>query len=390
MGLSYDKVGASATKSGLHEVLKRVNPNDHQELFCQVFPDVAGDPDYLSFIHCDGAGTKSIAAYLYYKETGDKKYFSRLAQDALVMNLDDIYCLGRPEHLVLANTLARNSHVISDEVIEEIIKGYKELALHLEQLKIPLLLSGGETADCGDIVRTLVVDATMSGRIKKSSLFKLSSIAPGDAIVGLASFGKSTYENCNNSGIGSNGLTLARHALLSTASTSQHPEVLNPYLDKQFSYCGKHAITDRPEILGTTIGDALSSPTRTYAPVLDKIYAEHFNDIKGVIHLTGGAHGKVLRFVSPCKIIKDSLFEPPPIFKLIQEGANISNEEMHRVFNMGQRMEIYCKPSIADQIINISKSFNIEAKVIGRVEVTTQDYPEVIIRKNDQEFSLSV
>jgi len=388
--LSYEKVGASATKSGLHQVLKRVNPNEVQNYFCQTIPDFSGDDNFLSFVHCDGAGTKSIAAYLYFKETGDGQFFKRLAADALIMNLDDVFCLGIPAQLTLANTIARNSHLISDDVIEKIIVGYKELADKLLTLGIPLSLSGGETADCGDIVRTLVIDATMAGRIKKSNLLKLNSVKPGNLIVGLASFGKANYEDTYNSGIGSNGLTLARHAILSKEAVLNYPEVINSALSEDYSYCGKYKITDSPLELGTTIGDALSSPTRTYSPVLKKMYEEYFAEIRGVVHLTGGAHGKVLRFIKPCTIVKDNLFTPPPIFKLIKDSTNIPDEEMYRVFNMGQRMEIYCEPAVANNLIQISESFGIAAQVIGRVEHSSKDTPEVKVKIENSEFTLAI
>lgn len=388
--LSYEGLGASATKDGLHKILDKVSDGHNQKYFCQLIEDFAFDKEYASFIHCDGAGTKTIIPYLHFKINKDPQYFSRLAEDAFVMNSDDVYCLGTPSFMTVANTIARNSQIIPDLAIEYIIKGYKEISAKLQNLGVPILLSGGETADCGDTVRTLVVDATMAGRIKKTDLINPEKIKAGDVIVGLASFGKATYEEHENSGIGSNGLTLARHALLSKEHAKEFPEILNNALSSTSSYVGPYHINDKPRELGTTIGDALSSPTRTYAPILSKIYEEHFNYIHGVIHLTGGAHGKVLRFIKNLRIIKDQLFEAPPIFKLINEAAQIEDKEMYRVFNMGQRMEIYCDQSVSQNIIDISQSFGVNAKIIGHVEDSKSLNSEVLIKNSSKEIKLGL
>ncbi len=388
--LSYEKVGASATKAGLHKILETINPNEKQKYFCQLIEDIAGDDNYLSFIHCDGAGTKSIISYLYYKETGDPTYFARLAEDSTVMNLDDIYCLGLPQKLTLANTIGRNSFLITDDILAQVIIGYQNFAKKLNELRIPITMSGGETADCGDIVRTLIVDSTIVGRIYKNNLLTLNSISDGDVIVALSSSGKSTYETSVNSGIGSNGLTLARHALLSKEATNKYPEVKDPNIDEASSYSGSYSVLDQPDNLGMTIGDALSSPTRTYAPILKDIYQHEFKNISGVVHLTGGAHGKVLRFIEPLKVVKDNLFTPPPIFDLIQKSANIPDKEMYRVFNMGQRMEIYCKKEAVKNIIEIASNYEVEAKAVGYVTKTDEQYPEVEIKTSNGTFNLKV
>lgn len=387
--LSYESVGASADKKGLHKILENLGATGIEKYFCKLSDDLSGDSNYKSFIHCDGAGTKSIIAYLHFKETGDLSYFKRLAHDALFMNLDDVYCVGKPCHLLYANTLARNAKLIPDQAIEFIISEYIALGKKLQQLGIPLEISGGETADCGDVVRTLMVDGTLVGRIKTQDLVSPNNISAGDIVIGLSSSGQTTYEDTPNSGIGSNGLTLARHALLSSKGTSKYPEVLDPNLSEDSAYQGDFLVSDTPSTLGgMSIGDALSSPTRTYAPVLKEILSSFQSEVSGIIHLTGGAHGKVLRFINNVKIIKDSLPSPAPIFSLIQDTANIPLKEMYRVFNMGTRMEIYCKESVAEKIINISKRYNLDAYLVGRVEKGSQ--AEVEVQLPNETFSYTL
>jgi phosphoribosylformylglycinamidine cyclo-ligase len=386
---NYQKLGASATKSGLHATLNKHGLKPQENLFAQISEDTAGNPDYASFIHADGAGTKSIVAYLYARETGDISFFARLAEDALAMNLDDIYCIGSPDSLLLSNAIGRNAKLISDEMIGQIIGRYKTLAEDLNLQKIPLTISGGETADCGDVVRTLIVDATVAGRIKKENLIYTNKIAPGDVIVGLSSTGKSTYEKITNSGISSNGLTLARHSLISSEYREKYPEICDPYLEESISYRGGLKIDSVIDKLGTTIGDALSSPTRTYAPILKKIYENFFPEIHGVIHNTGGGQTKVIRFGTGNKYIKDSLFPCPPIFELIQERGNISWKEMYQVFNMGHRIEIYTSEKIAVKLIELVSQFEIEAKIIGRVEKNNTSENQVAIQSSFGEFLYS-
>lgn len=388
--LSYKSLGASADKDGLHEILETIGAIPTEKYFCQLIDDVAGDESYKSFIHCDGAGTKTIVPYLWYRDTGDVNYFGRLAQDALVMNLDDVYCLGQVESLVLANAIARNSSHISEALLKPIIENYYSLGKTLHEQGIPITISGGETADCGDTVRTLIADATLFGRIKKSSLINPAAITPGDVIVSFASSGQASYEDHPNSGIGSNGLTLARHALLSKKNAEKYPEIINPAVEASISYQGPFTVQDTPEeLLGMTIGDALSSPTRTYAPVLSAIYKKiPHKDLHGVIHLTGGAHGKVLRFLPPqCRIVKDNLFTPPPVFSLIQKYGRVTLSEMYRVFNMGQRLDIFCPEEHAPEIIKTAESFNIPAQISGRVEPHTSN--EVVLRVHGEEIVYS-
>ncbi len=381
--LSYEAVGASADKKGLHKILENLGHSGVEPYFCKVSKDLSQDSDFNSIIHCDGAGTKSIIAYLHYKSTGSFEYFKRLAHDALFMNLDDVYCIGRPDTLLYANTLARNVKLIPDEAIEAIITEYILLGKKLRDLGIPLEISGGETADCGDVVRTLLVDGTLVGRIRKTELISANNISPGDLVIGLSSSGKTTYEDVVNSGIGSNGLTLARHALLSKTSANSFPEVLDPNLEQVHSYQGPFQVTDSPSELGMTVGDAMSSPTRTFAPVLKSILDSHHDDISGIIHLTGGAHGKVLRFINNVKVVKNKLPVPAPIFSLIQNSAKITNKEMYRVFNMGTRMEVYCKENAAESILEICEGFKLEASVIGHVESHTE--AKVELRLKNQE-----
>lgn len=386
----YQNLGASATKEGIHRALENAGLAAHSQYFAQVLPDIAGDPAMRSFVHADGAGTKSIVAYLRFRDGGDPKVFSALAQDALVMNLDDMYCVGEPCSLVLSNTIARNARLIPDIAIEAIISGYSALCKSLQAEGIEILLGGGETADCGDVVRTLLVDAVMSGRIAAAKLISPSSIQVGDAIVALSSTGQARYESATNSGIGSNGLTLARHCLLHGSYKEKYPECHDPGIDAQYSYVGPYHTSDTPAGLGMSVGEALASPTRTYAPVLKKIYAALGAEIHGVIHLTGGAHTKVLRFAQGKRFIKDSLFPTPPLFQLIQEHGKVEWKEMYKVFNMGQRMELYVPPASVETITKLSAEFGIEARTVGRVEAHPEGdsaASEVLLRSEHGSFS---
>ncbi len=366
---SYQRLGASASKKGIHTALSSAGLGTESDgLFASVLPDFAGDPNYCSFLHCDGAGTKSIVAYLLYRETGRTDYFAGLAQDALVMNLDDVFCIGAPEGLLLSNLVGRNSQLISDDILRVLFESYRNLQEHFAALGVPFTLAGGETADCGDVVRTLLVDAVLAGRLPRSSLVRASNIRPGDLIIGLSSTGKATYETTENSGIGSNGLTLARHALLSAQCAQKYPEVVDPHLSQEIRYRGPYLPTDRAEGLAMPVGEALLSPTRSYAPVLAKIYKLCSDKIHGVIHLTGGGQTKVLRFGKGNRIIKDALYPAPPLFNLIQQHGSVPWREMYQVFNMGHRMELYVDPGCEKSIIDSAAAFNIEAKTIGRVE----------------------
>ncbi len=381
MGKSnYDKLGASASKAGLHKALDLAGAEHQASHFAQLTPDIAGDADYSSFLHCDGAGTKSVTAYIAAQESGDPKWYRGLAQDALVMNLDDVICLGKPEGLVVANLLNRNAQLVGDEVIAEIISSYIELQKNLSNYDVNFTLGGGETADCGDVTRTLAVDAVIAGRIAHSNLLSTDNIKPGQVIVGLSGAGKASWENIENSGIGSNGLTLARHTLLKKEYCEKYPEVVDPNTDSSVVYTGPFAVDDNPNGLGMTVGEALLSPTRTFAPVLIKIFESEFDKISACIHVSGGALSKVIRFGKGNIYVKDQLLPIPAIFNLIQETGNIPWKEMYQVFNMGQRMEVYCEQSAADSIIKTSESMGVEAGIIGRVEKNPDSDSQNIVK----------
>lgn len=369
MTSKYESLGASAGKAGLHAVLDAVGLHSSRRYFSGINTDLAGDSEYVSFIHCDGAGTKALVAYLQYRESGSPTAFRGLSQDALVMNLDDLYCLGNPASLLLGNLVGRNPRLVKDEALSEIIAGYKEQVEQLRALGIPIELGGGETADLGDVVRTLLVDAVISGRIKRGNLIDASRIAPGDLIVGLSSTGQTTYESRPNSGVASNGLTLARHALLKAEYRERYPEISDPQADAARAYSGQFELSAMPAGLGMSVGEALLSPTRTYAPVLREIYGALGESIHGAVHLTGGALTKVLRFGGPgLRFVKDKLFPTPPLFSLIQQEADVPWREMYQVFNMGQRFELYLAREAADTAIQIAARFALEARVIGHVE----------------------
>lgn len=368
----YEVLGASATKSGLHASLKKSGRENETGFFATLNADIAGDENYYSFLHCDGAGTKSIVAYLMFRETGVVDHFKGLAQDALVMNVDDMFCVGPVESLVLANTIAKNAKLISDEAVGALIESYTEIANELAALGIPITLSGGETADMGDVVRTLVVDAVLCGRLKKDRAINTTRIAAGDVIVGLSSTGKTTYEKAANSGIASNGLTLARHSLLTREYLRRFPEIGTLEMDVNVSYVGPYKVTDLAPGLATSVGEALLSPTRSYAPILAQVYNELGLEVHGVIHLTGGGQTKPLRFGKNVHYKKNNLFPIPQIFKLIEEHGSVARREMYQVFNMGHRIEIMTAEKNAKKIESIAKGFGVEAKIIGLVEESQQ------------------
>ena len=381
----YQTLGTSADKAELHAALKSAGLSESSKYFAPLLPDFAGDPSYASFVHSDGAGTKSLVAYLVYRETGDATVFRGIAQDALVMNLDDLFAVGPCESLVLSNAIARNAHLVKEDALTEIFKGYKECVESLQKYGIKIALGGGETADVGDVVRTLLVDATLCGRIKKSSLIDTSRIVPGDAIIGFASFGICAYDKFNNSGIGSNGLTLARHAMLSSSYQTKYPEITALENPDRIESSGKYKIQDSPDGLGMKISEALLSPTRSYAPVLNKLYHEIPNDIHGVIHNTGGGLSKVIRFGKNNRYVKSDLFSTPALFNLIQSGANVSAREMVQVFNLGQRMEVYTPNYMVNKVLQTAQSLGVEAKQIGTVEKSSQDgFNEVVVDYNGE------
>jgi len=363
----YKSLGVSASKAGLHEALCRAGVAEKQAAFCSLEPDIAGDPSFYFFMHCDGCGTKSIVSYLQFREKNDINAFSGLAQDALVMNLDDVFCLGTPQSLHLVNIINRNARLIPDDVLGLIISEYHALAKQLEEQGVGIVVSGGESADCGDIVRTLVVDAIIAGRIERNRLINLERITPGDLIIGLPSSGQAGYEKKINSGIGSNGLTLARHALLSSLYAERYPEISDPCAEAR-AVTGLHLLTDVLPGTEMTLAEALCSPTRCFAPVLKEIYARLGAEIHGAIHVTGGGLSKVLRFGRANHYIKDNLFPVPPVFSFIQQAGNISWSEMYQVFNMGQLFELFVPEKCYTPLYDILRGFNLEARVIGRVE----------------------
>lgn len=386
-GSAYASLGASATKAGLHKALKDAGVPEQAGLFAVINQDLAEDKDFAAFMHCDGAGTKSVVAYLVYRDSGDIKAFSGLAQDALVMNLDDIFCLGSPQKLILGNIIQRNAHKIPDAAIQVILERYLELTKMLRSHGINIEFSGGETADCGDVVRTLLVDAVLSGRLKRETIINTLKIAPGDLIVGLSNTGCSAYEQSENSSIGSNGLTLARHALLSKKYIEQFPEVVDPSLPRDTVYSGPYLTSDQPAELPMSVGAALLSPTRTYAPVLHEVYQRLGSHVHGAIHLSGGGQTKPLRFGKDVRYVKDSFFPCPPLFSLIQKYGKVSWEEMYQVFNMGHRLELYVSESHAQAVMDTAASFHIEARVVGHVEAATQSGNEVVLKTPHGEFS---
>lgn len=383
----YGALGASASKEGVHEALERAGIDVSHDVFITLAEDLAGDPEHRSFAHADGAGTKAIIPYLIFRETGSRSAFAGLAQDALVMNLDDVMSAGLPERMLLSNTIGRNALLVDDGCVEEIVRGYRAVVELLGTYGVRVELAGGETADCGDTVRTLVVDATLVGRMRLSSVVRTSRIAPGDRIVGLASGGRASYEPRDGSGIGSNGLTLARHVLLSGGALKRYPEVWCAETDPAAAYRGPFNVTDSPAGLGMTVGEALASPTRTYAPLLSRLHRELGSDLHGIIHLTGGAHSKVLRFVRGVRLVKESLLPVPPIFRLIAETGRVAPDEMFRVFNMGCRMELYVPDGRVDHVLRSAAELGIDAAVVGAVEAhpAGSDAPaEVILRYEGQ------
>ena len=372
MSKRYLERGVSAQKEDVHNAIKNQNKGLFDNTFCKIVPDIlSNDPDYCNVMHADGAGTKSALAYLYWKETGDISVWRGIAQDSLIMNIDDLICVGATNNIIMSSTIGRNKHLIPGEVISEIIEGNSDVIKMLNNHGINIVSAGGETADVGDITKTILVDSTVIAREKRNKIVNCE-IKEGNVIVGLSSYGMASYESEYNSGIGSNGLTSARHDILSKVYAEKYPETYSSETNKNFIYCGNHLLTDDCET-HKNIGKLLLSPTRTYAPIILKILENHFKNISGIIHCTGGGQTKVLHFTKNKKIIKNNLFEVPEVFKIIQKDTNISTKEMFEVFNMGHRMEIYCDQSVAQEVISISKEFKIDAKIIGHVEKSNQN-----------------
>ncbi len=369
MNERYLQRGVSASKEDVHQAISKLDKGLFPKAFCKIVEDTLGnDPNYCNIMHADGAGTKSSLAYMYWKETGDISVWKGIAQDALIMNIDDLLCVGATDNILLSSTIGRNKNLITGEVISTIINGTEELLEDLRNQGIGIQSTGGETADVGDLVRTIIVDSTVVCRMKRSDVISNHHIQGGDVIIGLASFGQATYEKEYNGGMGSNGLTSARHDVFAKSLATEFPESYDAAVPEELVYSGTKLLTDAVEGSPIDAGKLVLSPTRTYAPVIKKILDQYRSQIHGMVHCSGGAQTKVLHFVQDVHVIKDNLFPIPPLFKLIQEESKTDWKEMYKVFNMGHRMEIYVPQAIAEEIISISKSFNIDAQIIGRVE----------------------
>ena len=368
----YNLRGVSASKEDVHNAIKNIDKGLFPQAFCKIVPDyLTNDEEYCLIMHADGAGTKSSLAYLYWKETGDLSVWKGISQDALIMNIDDLLCVGATDNILLSSTIGRNKNLIPAEVISAIINGTEELIEELKSFGVTIHSTGGETADVGDLVRTIIVDSTVTARIKRDKVVDNANIKAGDVIVGLASFGQATYEKSYNGGMGSNGLTSARHDVFYNYLAQKYPESFDASVPADLVYSGKVKLTDEVENSPIDAGKLVLSPTRTYAPIIKKILDNYSpKEIHGMVHCSGGAQTKVLHFVDNVHVIKDNLFPVPPLFKLIQEQSKTDWKEMYQVFNCGHRMEIYVSQELAEDIIAISKSFNVEAQIVGRVEAS--------------------
>ncbi|GAA4112203.1 AIR synthase-related protein [Aquimarina addita] len=368
----YAQRGVSASKEDVHSAIKNIDKGLFPKAFCKIVPDyLTGDPEYCLIMHADGAGTKSSLAYMYWKETGDISVWKGIAQDALIMNIDDLLCIGATDNIMLSSTIGRNKNVIPGEVISAIINGTEELLSELKSFGVTIHSTGGETADVGDLVRTIIVDSTVTARMKRSEVIDNANIKAGDVIVGLASFGQASYETSYNGGMGSNGLTSARHDVFSKILAEKYPESFDAAVPSELVYSGKTKLTDPVKDAPIDAGKLVLSPTRTYAPIIKKILSQFDSKtIHGMVHCSGGAQTKILHFIDQLHIIKDNLFDVPPLFKLIQENSGTDWKEMYQVFNMGHRMELYVSPEVANDIIEISKSFDVDAQIIGKVEAS--------------------
>ena len=365
----YNLRGVSASKEDVHNAIKNIDKGIFPQAFCKIIPDIlGGDPEWCNIMHADGAGTKSSLAYAYWRETGDLSVWKGIAQDALVMNTDDLLCVGATDNILVSSTIGRNKNLIPGEVISAIINGTEELLARLREMGVGIYSTGGETADVGDLVRTIIVDSTVTCRMRRADVINNANIKAGDVIVGLASFGQATYEHRYNGGMGSNGLTSARHDVFAKYLAEKYPETFDAAVPDELVYSGSKRLTDPVEGTSLTAGQLVLSPTRTYAPVIKRLLTEMRPAIDGMIHCTGGAQTKVMHFVNGKHVIKDNLFPVPPLFDLIQKESGTPWSEMFKVFNMGHRMEIYVTPDHAREVIDIAGSFNIEARIVGRVE----------------------
>jgi len=369
MDSRYQKRGVSASKEDVHAAIKNVDKGLYPKAFCKIIPDIlGGDSEYCNIMHADGAGTKSSLAYLYWKETGDLSVWKGIAQDALIMNIDDLLCVGATDNILVSSTIGRNKNLIPGEIISAIINGTEELLEELRKMGVNIYSTGGETADVGDLVRTIIVDSTVTARMKRADVISNDNISDGDVIVGLASSGTSNYEKEYNGGMGSNGLTSARHDVFAHYLAEKYPESFDPKVPNELCYSGTYKLTDKIKELKIDTGKLVLSPTRTYAPVINEILKKYRSQVNGMIHCSGGAQTKILHFIDNLHVVKDNMFPVPPLFKIIQEESKTDWQEMYKVFNMGHRFEIYAKEKIAEDLIAISNSFGIDAQIIGRIE----------------------
>ena len=382
----YNLRGVSASKEDVHNAIKNIDKGIFPQAFCKIIPDIlGGDPEYCNIMHADGAGTKSSLAYMYWKETGDLSVWKGIAQDALIMNIDDLLCVGAVDNILVSSTIGRNKLLIPGEVISAIINGTDELLAELREMGVGCYATGGETADVGDLVRTIIVDSTVTCRMKRADVIDNANIRPGDVIVGLASFGQATYEKEYNGGMGSNGLTSARHDVFAKYLAEKYPESFDKAVPDELVYSGGLKLTDTVEGSPLNAGKLVLSPTRTYAPAVKKLLDALRPDIHGMVHCSGGAQTKVMHFIgNNCRVVKDNMFPVPPLFKTIKEQSGTAWDEMYKVFNMGHRLEVYLSPEHAKEVIAISKSFNIDAQIVGRVEES--DKKELIIKSEFGEF----
>lgn len=381
----YNQRGVSASKEDVHQAISKLDKGLFPRAFCKIVPDYLGnDPEYCVVMHADGAGTKSSLAYLYWKETGDLSVWKGIAQDAIVMNIDDLLCVGATENILLSSTIGRNKNLIPGEVIAAIINGTEDVLNMLTRHGIRMVSTGGETADLGDLVRTIVVDSTVVCRMKRSDVIDNKNIRAGDVVVGLASYGQATYEDEYNGGMGSNGLTSARHDVFNHRYASKYPETFDSIVPSDLVYSGKYAVTDVAPGAPLNVGKLVLSPTRTYGPIVAEVLSKFRKQIHGMVHCSGGAQTKVLHFIEDLHVIKDNLFDVPPLFRIIQQESGTDWKEMYKVFNMGHRMEFYVEEKIAQEIIRISQKFNVDARIIGRVENAPQK--KVTIKSEFGEF----
>ena len=381
----YNLRGVSASKEDVHNAIQNIDKGLYPKAFCKIIPDFLGnDPDYCNIMHADGAGTKSSLAYVYWRETGDISVWKGIAQDALIMNIDDLLCVGATDNILLSCTIGRNKNRIPGEVISAIINGTNEIVEELREMGVNIYPTGGETADVGDIVRTIIVDSTVTCRMKRSEVINNANITAGDVIVGLSSSGQATYEKEYNGGMGSNGLTSARHDVFANYLATKYPESYNVEIPQDLAYSGSCKLTDQIDGLGIDTGKLVLSPTRTYAPVVKKLLSELSGNIHGMVHCSGGAQTKILHFIDNLKVVKNNLFPVPPLFQLIQKESGTDWKEMYKVFNMGHRLEVYLPAEYAEKVIEISKSFGIDAQIVGHCE--SSDKKELFIESEFGRF----